>query len=76
MEERYFLCSIKPVAELFAIAVCRHWHIENNLHWALDVVFKEDRVRSKEKSMNRIRNKTGRNLESEVPVILAVLKIR
>lgn len=101
IEERYFLCSIKPIAELFAIVVRRHWHIENNLHWALDIVFKEDRLRSKEKngihnlglirrfvlfiikllkayyhrSMKRIRNKIGRNPESEIPVILAVLKV-
>ena len=37
-------------AELFAIVVRRHWHIENGLHWALDVVFREDRLRSKEKN--------------------------
>ena len=101
IEERYFLCSIKPVVELFAIVVRRHWHIENGLHWALDIVFKEDRLRSKEKngihnlglirrfvlfiiklmktyyhrSMKRIRSKIGRNLESELPVILSVLKV-
>ena len=101
IEERYFLCSIKPIAELFAIVVRRHWHIENNLHWALDIVFKEDKLRSKEKngihnlglirrfvlfiikllkayyhrSMKRIRSKIGRNPESEIPVILAVLKV-
>lgn len=50
IEERYFLCSIKPIAELYAIVVRRHWHIENNLHWALDIVFKEDKLRSKEKN--------------------------
>ncbi len=50
IEERYYLCSIKPIAELFAITVRRHWHIENGLHWILDVVFKEDRLRSKEKN--------------------------
>lgn len=49
-EERYYLCSIKPIAELFAIVVRRHWHIENCLHWTLDVVFKEDKLRSKEKN--------------------------
>lgn len=27
------------------------------------------------RSMKRIRNKIGRNLESEIPVILAVLKV-
>ena len=101
VEERYYLCSIKPIAELFAIVVRRHWHIENGLHWVLDIVFKEDKLRSKEKngihnlglirrfamfiikllkvyyhrSMKRIRNKIGRNLETEIPVILAVLKV-
>ena len=101
IEERYFLCSIEAVAELFAIVVRRHWHIENGLHWALDIVFREDRLRSKEKngihnlglirrfvlfiiklmktyyhrSMKRIRSKIGRNLETEIPVILAVLKV-
>ena len=101
IEERYFLCSIKPIAELFAIVVRRHWHIENSLHWALDIVFKEDKLRSKEKngihnlglirrfvlfiikllkayyhrSMRRIRSKIGRNPETELPVILAVLKV-
>lgn len=100
-EERYYLCSIKPVAEMFSIAVRRHWHIENNLHWILDCVFKEDKLRSKEKngihnlglirrfvmfiikllksyygrSMKRIRNKIGRKLEMEIPVILATLKV-
>ncbi len=49
IEERYYLCSIKPIAELFAIAVRRHWNIENNLHWTLDVVFREDSLGSKEK---------------------------
>lgn len=101
IEERYFLCSIEAVAELFAIVVRRHWHIENGLHWALDIVFREDRLRSKEKngvhnlglirrfvlfiiklmktyyhrSMKRIRSKIGRNLKTELPVILSVLKV-
>lgn len=101
MEKRYFLCSIEPAAELFAIVVRRHWHIENGLHWALDIVFREDRLRSKEKngihnlglirrfvlfiiklmktyyhrSMKRIRSKIGRNLKTELPVILSVLKV-
>jgi len=49
IEERYYLCSIKPIAGLFAIVVRRHWNIENNLHWTLDVVFREDSLDSKEK---------------------------
>ena len=27
-----------------------HWGIENSLHWVLDIVFREDRLRSKEKN--------------------------
>ncbi len=35
-------------AKLFAHAVRCHWHVENRLHWVLDVVFHEDlsRLRS------------------------------
>lgn len=50
VEERYYLCSILPVEDLFATVVRRHWHIENGLHWTLDVVFREDKLRSKEKT--------------------------
>ena len=50
IEEWYYLCNIKTIAELFATVVRRHWHIENCQHWTLDVVFKEDKLRSKEKN--------------------------
>lgn len=101
IEERYYLCSIKPIAGLFAIAVRRHWNIENNLHWTLDVVFREDSLGSKEKkavhnlglirrfvmfiiklmktyygrSMRRVRKTIGRKPETELPLILAVLRV-
>lgn len=32
VEERYYLCSIPTDVEMFAIAVRRHWHIENGLY--------------------------------------------
>ena len=48
VETHYFLCSIPPDAVRFADAVRTHWHIENQLHWVLDVAFAEDdsRVRA------------------------------
>ena len=49
VEERYFLCSIRADAELFSTVVRRHWHVENLLHWILDVTFREDSLRTREK---------------------------
>jgi predicted transposase YbfD/YdcC len=44
---RYFLLSlVLSPAELVAITRS-HWGIENQLHWVLDVVFDEDRARSR-----------------------------
>jgi predicted transposase YbfD/YdcC len=47
-ERRYYLSSLPLDAKLFAYAVRCHWHVENRLHWVLDVVFHEDlsRLRS------------------------------
>jgi len=44
-EIRYFVTSLTEVGE-FAYAVRKHWGIENQLHWCLDVVFREDSQRS------------------------------
>jgi predicted transposase YbfD/YdcC len=44
-ERRYYLCSAKLSAQAFARAVRTHWHIENRLHWVLDVVFHDDLAR-------------------------------
>ena len=44
-ERRYYLCSAKLDAKTFAAAVRAHWHIENRLHWVLDVVFHDDLAR-------------------------------
>ena len=35
------------IVEAFARAVRSHWHVENKLHWVLDVVFREDDSRAR-----------------------------
>lgn len=72
-ERRYFLSSARLDVRLFARAVRCHWHIENRLHWVLDVVFHDDlsRLRSgfgpqnmavvKHMAMNLIRKAPGRH---------------
>ena len=42
VECRYFITSLKETAPLFSKAVRRHWSVENELHWVLDVTFRED----------------------------------
>jgi predicted transposase YbfD/YdcC len=44
-ETVYFISSLPPDAELLLRAVRAHWSIENNFHWTLDVVFREDDAR-------------------------------
>ena len=45
-EIRYFITSLTDLND-FADAVRKHWTIENNLHWSLDVIFREDASRAK-----------------------------
>lgn len=44
-EIRYFLSSFAGDPSILAQAIRRHWSIENNLHWVLDVTFREDDCR-------------------------------
>lgn len=39
---RYFISSRPAQAQAFAQRVRSHWHIENKLHWRLDVIMGED----------------------------------
>ncbi len=45
-ETRYFISSLDSL-DRFAYAVRKHWAIENQLHWCLDVIFDEDGSRAK-----------------------------
>ena len=40
---RFCLSSLTRSAADFAALIRQHWHIENKLHWSLDVTFNEDR---------------------------------
>jgi len=44
-ETRYYITSLPCRAKLFAESVRGHWSVENNLHWMLDVSFREDESR-------------------------------
>jgi predicted transposase YbfD/YdcC len=45
VEQRFYLSSLPPQAGEVAQAVRKHWGIENQLHWTLDVTFREDQSR-------------------------------
>lgn len=49
-EKRYFVSSLGGDAHKMLQAIRRHWSIENNLHWRLDVTFNEDKCRTKFKN--------------------------
>lgn len=41
-ERRFYIASLSSDATRFGHAVRAHWSIENDLHWSLDVTFRED----------------------------------
>jgi len=67
IERRYYITSLAPDVHEFSKAVRSHWAIENQLHWVLDVTFKEDESRIR-------RNNAAENLTVMRHITLNLLK--
>jgi predicted transposase YbfD/YdcC len=52
-EIRYYLSSAALPPEALAVAIRNHWRVENGLHWILDVTFREDASRVRERNAAR-----------------------
>src|SRR5271167_1452577 len=50
-EVRYYISSLAVGVKRFAHAIRSHWGIENGCHWTLDVTFREDESRIRDKHL-------------------------
>ena len=66
-ETRLFISSLPPDPARLAAAVRAHWSIENNLHWSLDVAFREDHCRTR-------KDHSARNLASIRRAVLNMIR--
>jgi predicted transposase YbfD/YdcC len=51
VETRYYISSLPVGVKQFAHAVRSHWGIENSCHWSLDVTYREDESRLRDKHL-------------------------
>ncbi len=51
IEVRYYLSSLEVDVQEFARAIRGHWGIENSCHWTLDMTFREDESRIRERNL-------------------------
>jgi len=51
IEVRYYISSLAMGVTRFARAVRSHWGIENTCHWVLDMTYREDESRIREKTL-------------------------
>lgn len=65
-EVHYYISACEIDAKLLAMATRSHWQVENKLHWVLDVTFREDH--------SRYRDRNGaKNLATVRKLVLNVL---
>lgn len=67
IETRLFISSLPPDPVRLAAAVRAHWSVENNLHWVLDVAFREDACRAR-------KDHSARNLATIRRIALNMLR--
>jgi len=51
IEIRYYISSLKVSVKRFAHAVRSHWGSENGCHWSLDIIYREDESRIRNKQL-------------------------
>jgi predicted transposase YbfD/YdcC len=66
-ETRFYISSLPPDPARILAASRSHWSIENNLHWQLDVTFREDECRAR-------KDYAARNLATLRKAVLNLLR--
>ena len=51
VEVRYYISSLAVGVKQFAHAVRSHWGIENSCHWSLDITYREDESRIRDRHL-------------------------